>query len=101
MDLKALKDNIKALLILTKPVVNKLIEEKVVPAAKAFMYSSLQKKKDRVVNSLLKLLEKYKTETNEDKKAAHKIGLELGIDAIDTIGKGLMDAAATLREALQ
>ncbi len=101
MDLKVLKDNVKALLIASKPVINKLVEEKVIPAAKAYMYSGLQKRKDRIVNSLLKLLEKYKKETNEDKKAAHKIGLDLGIEAIEAIGNGLLDAAKELKEALK
>lgn len=79
IDVKQLKTKIKNLLVLTRPIVNKLLDEKVIPAAKVYMYSSLQKKKDRIVNSLLKLLEKYKNETDTDKKAAHKIGLDLGI----------------------
>lgn len=95
-----LKNKIKALLTITKPVVAKLLEEKIIPASKAYMYSALQKRKDRIVNSLLKLLDKYKKEENADKKAAHKLGLTLGIEAIEAIGNGLIESAKELKEAL-
>lgn len=101
MDLKGLKDKLKTFLALTKPYITKLLDEKVIPAAKCYMYSSLQKKKDRAVNSLLKLVEKYEKETDVDKKAAHKIGLDLGIETLDAIGKNLVEVANELREAVK
>lgn len=100
MDAKALKEKFKTVLAVTKPFITKLIDEKVIPAAKCYMYSSLQKKKDRVVNSLLKLVDKYNKEENADKKAAHKIGLDLGIETLEAIGNNLIEAANELKKAI-
>lgn len=100
MDIKNLKEQLKVILAITKPFITKLVEEKIIPAAKTYMYSSLAKKKDRIVNSLLKLLDKYENEEDETKKAAHKTGLTLGIEAISAIGQSLTEAAETLKAEL-
>ena len=58
MDIETLKEQITAILAATKPYIQKLVDEKIIPAIKTFAYKTLSKKADKVVNSLVKLKEK-------------------------------------------
>lgn len=98
MDVNALKEQIKGILIISKPFIQKLVDEKVIPAIKTFAYKTLQKKADRVINNLVTLKGKAEAETNETKKAAHLIGLKLGAEAIVAIGEKLVEAGKILLE---
>ena len=49
MDMDNLKTQIKELLAVSKPFIQKLVDEKIIPAVKTFAYKTLQKKADRVV----------------------------------------------------
>lgn len=98
MDLSNLKAQIKEILTLSKPFIQKLVDEKIIPTVKTFAYKTLQKKADRVVNSLVKLKEKAEAEENADKKAAHLLGFKLGAEAIVAIGNKLVEAGTILLE---
>lgn len=100
MDLSKLKIVLKTALELSKPYVLKVIEEKIIPAAKTFIYTSLQKKKNAAVGSLLKVLTKYKNETDETKKNAHRVGLELGVAALTAIANSLTEATDAIKAEL-
>lgn len=98
MDITALKEQIKGILIISKPFVQKLVDEKVIPAVKTFAYRTLQKKADRVINNLVALKEKAEKEENAEKKAAHMLGFKLGAEAIIAIGNKLVEAGTALME---
>ena len=98
MDIETLKEQITTILAATKPYIQKLVDEKVIPAIKTFAYKTLSKKADKVVNSLVKLKEKAEAEEDEDKKAAHLLGFQLGAEAIIAIGNKLVEAGNTLLE---
>ena len=98
MDMDNLKTQIKELLAVSKPFIQKLVDEKIIPAVKTFAYKTLQKKADRVVNNLVKLKEKAEAEPNTDKKAAHLLGFKLGAEAIIAIGNKLVEAGTILLE---
>ena len=98
--LKLLKETVLPILAFSKPYVTKVIEATVIPAAKTWIYTSLQQKKDKAVSRLLILAAKYKNETDETKKKAHKIGLDLGVEALEAIGKSMVDAAQKIKSEL-
>lgn len=98
MDVEKLKEQIKNILILSKPFIQKLVDEKIIPAVKTFAYKTLQKKADKIVNNLVKLKEKAEAETNPDKKAAHLLGFQLGAEAIIAIGNKLVESGTILLE---
>lgn len=98
MDVVKLKEQVKQILILSKPFVQKLVDEKVIPAVKTFAYKTLQKKADRIINNLVTLKGKAENELNEDKRNAHLLGLRLGAEAIVAIGEKLVEAGKILLE---
>lgn len=98
MNTTALKEQIKGILTISKPFIQKLVDEKVIPTVKTFAYKTLQKKADRVISNLVKLKEKAETEENENKKAAHLLGFKLGAEAIVAIGNKLVEAGTVLLE---
>jgi len=98
MDIATLKEQVKLILTLSKPAIQKLVDEKVIPALKTFAYKTLQKKADRLINNLVKLKEKAENETDEIKKSAHLIGLKLGAEAAISIGEKLVEAGKVLLE---
>lgn len=46
MDLSNLKAQIKEILLVSKPFIQKLVDEKIIPSVKTFAYRTLQKKAD-------------------------------------------------------
>lgn len=100
IDFKMLKELFIPVLAISKPFVQKIVEEKIIPAIKTMIYTVLQKKKDRAVLKLLGLLAKYKNEENETKKAAHLTGLKLGISALKSIGESMIEAANQIEKEL-
>ena len=100
VEFKVLKERFLPVLALSKPIVQKIVDEKVIPAIKTLIYTILQKKKDREVIKLLDLLAKYKNEENEAKKATHLTGLKLGISALKSIGESMIEAADKIEKEL-
>ena len=98
MDVAELTEQIKGLLTISKPFIQKLVDEKVIPAVKTFAYKTLQKKADRIINNLVTLKSKAENELNEDKRKAHLLGLKLGAEAIVAIGEKLVEAGTILLE---
>ncbi len=99
--LKTLKTIVAPILEISKPIVKKIIEEKIIPAAKTWIYTSLQKKKDKAVNKLLVLAAKYSEETDEVKKQTRKVGLDLGLNALEAIGTSMLEAAQKIKSELK
>ena len=95
-----LKNKLQIALALSKPFVEKLIETKFIPFAKCYLYSSLQKKKDRLVSNILKLFEKYQNCADPEKKERHRKGLLLGLDAMEQIAKSLLESVEKIRAEL-
>ena len=98
MNFDELKNKIKEKLRESKPIIQKLTEEKVIPAVKTFAYKILQKKSDVAINRLLALKEKALKETDETIKSNHLIGLTLGAEALIAIGEKLTQAGKYLLE---
>lgn len=98
MELANLKVQIKELLVVSKPFIQKLVDEKIIPSVKTFAYRTLQKKADNVIKNLVNLKEKAESEENADKKAAHLLGFKLGAEAIIAIGNKLVEAGTILLE---
>ena len=101
MDVKKLKAGLQVILALSKPFVEKLIETKFIPMAKCYLYSSFQKKKDRLVANILKLYEKYQNCDNPENKERHKKGLLLGLDAMEQIAQSLIDSVEKIRAEIK
>lgn len=99
--LKDLKLIVAPILEISRPIVKKIIDEKIIPAAKTWIYTSLQKKKDKAVNKLLVLVTKYNNETDETKKQAHKVGLDLGLNALKVIGTSMVEAAQKIESEIK
>lgn len=97
MDIKKLKDCLQGILVISRPFVKKLIEEKFIPVAKRYLYSSFQKKKDKLVANILKLYEKYQNCEDPEKKERHKKGLLLGLDAMEQMAKSLLESVEKIR----
>ena len=98
MDIKEFKKKIETVLLLSRPIIQKLVDEKVIPATKVFIYKILQKKADSAIKRLIVLKEKALNETNETKRNAHLIGLKLGAEALIAIGEKLITAGKELAE---
>lgn len=98
MDFEEIKNKVKETLKNSKPIIQKLTEEKIIPAAKTFAYKILQKKTDVAINRLLALKEKALKETDETTKNNHLIGLKLGAEALIAIGEKLIQAGKYLLE---
>lgn len=96
MNITELKEKIKEILILSKPFIQKLVDEKIIPAVKAFAYKTLQKKADRIISNLVALKEKAENELDETKRKNHLLGLKLGAEAIIAIGNKLVEAGTIL-----
>ena len=101
MDVKKLKDGLQVALALSKPFVEKIIETKFIPMAKCYLYSSFQKKKDRLVANILKLYDKYQNCEDAEKKERHRKGLVLGLDAMEQIAKSLIESVEKIREEIK
>ena len=82
-----IKAVLQPILLISKPFVEKIIEEKIIPAAKTWIYTSLQKKKDRAINKLSILLVKYQNATDDTKKKSYKVGLDLGAERLTKYAK--------------
>lgn len=100
INLNQIKAVLQPILLISKPFVEKIIEEKIIPAAKTWIYTSLQKKKDRAINKLSILLVKYQNATDDTKKKSYKVGLDLGADALLAIGKSMVEAAEKIQSEI-
>lgn len=89
---------ISSTLTITKPILDKLIEDKAIPAAKVWVYKTIDSLKNAAVVSLLTLVSKFQKSDNEIKKSMYRIGIDLGTSALATIGKNMTDCANEIRQ---
>ena len=93
--------NIISLLTVVIPVIQKLIESKVVPALKRKAYQRLDDFTNDRIEDLGNLVDKIKACEDERKKQAHLEGLKLGAEAIKAIGEKLTKAAVEFERVLE
>lgn len=91
---------IKPLLLLTIPLIENLIESKVVPTLKRKAYESLDRKADKLIVDLAQNASKIADEENEIKKLAYKEGTKLGVETLKALAEKLNKAAAEIEKAL-
>lgn len=91
---------IKPLLLLTIPLIENLIESKVVPTLKRKAYEALDRKADKLIVDLAQNASKIADEENEIKKLAYKEGTKLGVDTIKALAEKLNKAAEEIEKAL-
>ena len=91
---------IKPLLIITLPLIQNLIESKVVPTLKRKAYEALDKKADKLIVDLAQNAGKIAEEENEIKKLAYKEGTKLGVETLKALAEKLNKAAIEIEKAL-
>ena len=91
---------IKPLLIITLPLIQNLIESKVVPTLKRKAYEALDKKADKLIVDLAQNAGKIANEENEIKKLAYKEGTKLGVETLKALAEKLNKAAIEIEKAL-
>lgn len=91
---------IKAILVVTLPFIQELVQSKVVPFLKRKAYETLDLKADRLIKDLAQNASKITAEENEAKKLAYVEGTKLGIDAIRAIADKLTMAADEIEKVL-
>ena len=100
MNKENLKNNLREIFKSSIPFLEKMAEEKIVPAIIKKSYELLSKKSQKVIEQLYNLLEKIKTTENIEKRKAHLIGFKLGLDIIGALGKELNNAHEQLSKEL-
>lgn len=100
MNKEKLKNNLKKIFEISLPFLEKMTEEKIVPALTKKSYGILSKNSQKIIEKLEMLLEKIKTTENIEKRKAHLIGFKLGLDIIGSIGKELTIAYEQLSNEL-
>lgn len=91
---------IKAILIVTLPFIQELVQSKVVPFLKRKAYETLDLKADRLIKDLAQNASKIAAEENEAKKIAYVEGTKLGIDTLRAIADKLTMAADEIEKVL-
>ena len=91
---------IKPLLIITLPLIQNLIESKVVPTLKRKAYEALDRKADKLIVDLAQNAGKIAEEENEIKKLAYKEGTKLGVETLKALAEKLNKAAEEIEKAL-
>ena len=91
---------IKAILVVTLPFIQELVQSKVVPFLKRKAYETLDLKADRLIKDLAQNASKITAEENEAKKLAYIEGTKLGIDTLRAIADKLTMAADEIEKVL-
>lgn len=91
---------IKAILVVTLPFIQELIQSKVVPVLKRKAYETLDLRADRLIKDLAQNASKITAEENEAKKLAYIEGTKLGIEAMRAIADKLAMAADEIEKVL-
>lgn len=99
--MKNLSEIIGVILTITLPLIQKLIESKVVPYLKRKAYEKVDEKVDNLIKDLAQNASKISNETNEIKKLAYCQGTKLGIDTIRAMAEKLNKAADEIEKAIQ
>lgn len=73
-----------------------IVESKIISAAAKMIYRSLGKVAEKTLQGLAKLREKYEAEEDIDKKARHKVGLQLSASFLGHLGNVLIEAKKVL-----
>ena len=95
-----LKEIIGVILSITLPLIQKLIESKVVPFLKRRMYEKVDVKVDNLILDLAQNAEKIATEEDKLKKLAYLEGTKLGVDTLKAIAQKLNKAAEEIEKVL-
>ena len=92
--------SIDAILVVTLPFIQELVQSKVVPFLKRKAYETLDLKADRLIKDLAQNASKIAAEENEAKKIAYVEGTKLGIDTLRAIADKLTMAADEIEKVL-
>ena len=92
---------IQTILQITLPLIQNLIESKVVPTVKRKAYQILDDKADKLIKDLAQNASKIATETDSVKKIAYFEGTKLGVDTLRAIAEKLNKAADEIEKAIK
>ena len=98
--MKNLTEIIGVILTITLPLIQKLIESKVVPYLKRKAYEKVDDKVNNLIKDLAQNAGKIADETNEIKKLAYCQGTKLGVDTLRAIAEKLNRAADEIEKVL-
>ncbi len=91
---------LQAILQITLPFIQQLIESKVVPMLKRKAYETLDKRADKLIEDLAQNAAKIAKEENETKRFAYYEGTKLGVETLRALGNKFLKAADEIGKAL-
>ena len=91
---------IQTILQITLPLIQKLIQSKVVPALKRKAYQVVDIKANKLIEDLAQNAAKIAKEENEVKKLAYIEGTKLGVETLRAIADKLNKAAEEIEKAI-
>ena len=95
-----IQEIIKALWVVTLPLIKQLIESKVVPFLKRRAYERVDYRVNKLISDLAQNAAKIAKEENEVKRLAYIEGTKLGIETIRAIADKLEQAANKIEKVL-
>jgi len=98
--LNALKFVGKKLIEVGLPWLKKMADEKIIPATITGSYELIMRTVQLGIDKWYELCEKASKEDNATKRAAHIVGLKLGLGIFKTIAEGLNNFVASADEAV-
>ena len=92
---------IQTILQITLPLIQNLIQSKVVPAIKRKAYQVVDNKADKLIADLAQNASKISEEKDEVKKLAYIEGTKLGVETLRAMAEKLHNAADEIEKALK
>lgn len=100
MNKENLKNKPREIFKIVLPLLEKMAEEKIIPAIIKKSYNLLSKNSQTIIEQLDNLIEKIKATENIEKRKAHLIEFKLGLDIIGALSKELANAHEQLSKEL-
>lgn len=91
---------LEAILNITIPYIQQLIESKVVPLVKRKAYETLDKRADKLIEDLAQNASKIVREENEVKRFSYYEGTKLGVEMLKAMANKLNKAAEEIERVL-